>query len=374
MNCRRITTVMAIAGVIQVLALVFLLSRAGASQISPDKVIYTDITITNESFEGTFPPAAWSATGHWGQANCEASAGSFSAWAEGNSELGCEGLDNVYHPNDNSRLIFGPFDLSDATTAALQFDAWLWSAEGDTFSWGASIDGSSFYGPSLTNEFSTMWESKSLDLAAVPTLGDLRGEENVWIAFTWQSDEFAETFGGIYIDEVQIFKSVAGTPIATPSTTPTTTATKPAEGQRALYLPVLLKAPPPTPTPTPTETATLLPTATMTASPTATKSPGNHPPEFPNPFEKNALTELKYNSLGQLVGATTTITILSPAIDSDGDPVTYGWNVTNGTVEGNGLVGTWERVIAFGKVQAGTVTITASDGRGGTDNVIIIFP
>lgn len=163
-------------------------------------------TITDESFEGTFPPAGWSATGHWGKSNCTANAGSFSAWAEGAGGLTCS---SVYHQNDNSSLTYGPFDLSDALTATLEFDLQLWSAQGDTFYWRASADGSNFYGSSITETFPPVWEHRSLDLSAVPGLGDLRGDSSVWIAFTWQTDAFAEAFDGSYVDNVKITKGIA---------------------------------------------------------------------------------------------------------------------------------------------------------------------
>lgn len=163
-------------------------------------------TIINEDFEGAFPPPGWSATGHWGKSNCKASAGSFSAWAEGGSGLACS---SVYHQNDNSTLTYGPFDLSDALTATLEFDLNLWSAQGDPFYWRASADGSNFYGPSLTDAFPPSWGHRSLDLSAVPGLGDLRGDSSVWIAFTWQTDDFAEAFDGPYVDNVKITKGLA---------------------------------------------------------------------------------------------------------------------------------------------------------------------
>ena len=161
------------------------------------------VTIANESFEGTFPPAGWTASGHWGKSSCQARVGSFSAWVEGAAGLPCS---SVYHQNEQSALTFGPFDLNDALTATLEFDLWLWSAQGDIFSWGASSDGVNFYGYSLVNVFQTLWGARSLDLSAVPTLGDLRGESSVWIRFAWSTDNFAAAFDGAYVDNVRITK------------------------------------------------------------------------------------------------------------------------------------------------------------------------
>lgn len=162
-------------------------------------------TIIDESFESTFPPPGWSANGHWGKSNCTASTGAFSAWAEGTGSLACS---SVYHQNDDSSLVYGPFDLSDALAATLEFDLQLWSAQGDTFYWQASADGINFYGSSINETFPPAWEHRSLDLAAVPGLGDLRGDSSVWIAFKWQTDAFAEAFDGPYIDNVKITKEL----------------------------------------------------------------------------------------------------------------------------------------------------------------------
>lgn len=163
-------------------------------------------TIIDEGFEGAFPPPGWRSTGHWGKSSCASSTGSSSVWAEGTGGLTCS---SVYHQNDNSILTYGPFDLGDALTAVLEFDLRLWSAQGDTFFWQASADGVSFYGASVTETFPPVWEHRSLDLSAVPGLGDLRGDSSVWVSFRWQTDDFAEAFDGVYVDNVKITKTTA---------------------------------------------------------------------------------------------------------------------------------------------------------------------
>ncbi len=164
------------------------------------------VTVVSESFEGAFPPAGWTATGHWGQSSCAHSAGSFSAWAEGAGGLACS---SVYHGSESGLLKYGPFDLGDATAATLSFDLQLWSAQGDTFEWLASADGVNFFGQTLGETFPPVWGAHTLDLAAVPGLGDLRGDASVWIAFRWQTDGFAEAFDGAYVDNVVVTKTIA---------------------------------------------------------------------------------------------------------------------------------------------------------------------
>ena len=222
--------------------------------------------------------------------------------------------------------------------------------------WGASLDGASFAGITATNAFSTTWEAQTLDLAAVPGLGDLRGHANVYIGFVWQADDFAESFGGAFVDNVRVVKGVAGGSETPPTTPPTQTATP------GLYLPAVSNAPTLAP-------PTLTPTATHSPTPAITSAPGNHAPVFPAPFLAEKTTEFQYDENGRLVGAVTTITITTPATDQDGDPITYGWSASNGEITGNGLTATWKREIESGRVKKGAVTVIASDGRGGTAQV-----
>lgn len=343
-------------------------SRAApADRIQSRVVVVTPVV--NEGFEGAFPPSGWSATGHWGKSTCEASSSTASAWAEGASGKPCTGLDSIYDPNETSQLKYGPFDLTGAVTATLTFDAWLWSSQGDSFAWSASIDGSHFYGLSVTNVFSPSWTSLTLDLASVPTIGDLRNQPNVWIAFTWNTDSTFETFAGAYIDNVLVSKGVAdgpATPTSTATSTPTPTATPTQTGTPSglSYLPNVIRALAPTATPTRTPTPTVTPT----------NSPGNHAPKFPTPLQTSSSTALQYDENGRVVGAVTTITVLTPATDADGDAISYSWLASNGSISGTGLTGIWTRVMSGGKPQGGTASVVASDGKGGTAKADFVFP
>lgn len=361
----RPSAMLSIAGMLAIfftLATLFIESTLAQPFAAGDKA---NAVLVDERFEGAFPPPGWSATGHWGKSECEASGGTSSAWIEGSAtDRTCTGFGKLYHPNEGAHLRYGPFDLSDALTATLSFDLWLWQAQGDSFMWGASLDGASFYGITVTEAFTTLWEVQTLDLAAVPGLGDLRGDPAVYIGFTWQTDNFAETFGGAFVDNVRVVKSVTdgtetGQPTASNTATQTPTQTTPltTTSSAHVYLPAVNGAP----------AATAPPTAT--ATPTATTVPGNHAPIFPTPFLTEKVTENEFDSNGRLIGATTTITILTPATDQDGDVLTYRWSASNGTISGDGLVGTWTRVLENGRVTKGTVTVVADDGRGGTAKV-----
>ena len=96
------------------------------------------------------------------------------------------------------------------------------------------------------------------------------------------------------------------------------------------------------------------------------RPPANRAPLWPNPLQSSGSTQFQYDpNTGYLIGATTTINVLTPAVDPDGDPLTYTWTVSNGSVTANGLSATWTRVIELGRPKSGTTTVTASDGKGG---------
>lgn len=103
----------------------------------------------------------------------------------------------------------------------------------------------------------------------------------------------------------------------------------------------------------------------------ACTAPPNQPPAFPSPVQISTSTEMSYDDNGRIQGATTTIEILTPATDPDGDMLTYAWTASNGSIAGDGLHASWQRVLVGGRVQPGTVTVTVTDGRGGQAQHVI---
>ena len=61
-------------------------------------------------------------------------------------------------------------------------------------------------------------------------------------------------------------------------------------------------------------------------------------------------------------------TVTCTAADPDGDTLTYTWSATGGTVTGTGSIITW---IAPSAVGTYTITVTANDGKGGTDTASV---
>ncbi|MGB3702752.1 MAG: hypothetical protein WA997_15920 [Anaerolineales bacterium] len=249
-------------------------------------------TIFSDDFEGAFPgewdvvdnDGSTNGTYFWAKKDCNPNTGSYSAWAVGGgaegSVLAC-GSD--YPDNARSWMVYGPFSLADATDAEFRFMYWLNSEpSNDVLFVGASIDGINFSG--LFTSGTTDWSGHIFDLTAVPTLGDLTGEAQVWVVFAFQSNQVTHTSEGAYVDDIEVRKYVEDGPTATPKTptatpkTPTATPKTPTAtktlvpGDSEVYLPLALKEPYTGPTPTPTSTLhpTITPTPTKTPTPTAT--------------------------------------------------------------------------------------------------------
>lgn len=119
-------------------------------------------------------------------------------------------------------------------------------------------------------------------------------------------------------------------------------------------------------------------------SPPATETPDdsqtNQPPAWPEVVQIETGTDFEYDGSGLLMGGVTTITILTPATDPDGDPITYIWKGKDvdhtdrsgeattypSQIESDGLTAIWTRIILMGELASAFITVTASDGRGGT--------
>jgi hypothetical protein len=100
--------------------------------------------------------------------------------------------------------------------------------------------------------------------------------------------------------------------------------------------------------------------------PPLNQPPANRAPLWPSPLQFQGSSQFQYDpTTGYLIGATTTINVLTAAVDPDGDPLTYTWTASNGSITANGLSATWTRVIELGRPKSGTATVTASDGKGG---------
>lgn len=162
----------------------------------------------DDDFESGTIGAAWSLYDggmgtDWEISTRRKVSGSYSVYCDDDAPSG-----GPYTTNSYSWLWAGPFDLSDATTAFLEYNVWLSVHTGDdlsvVFSTGDTngdtyLDFNGFaYGSS-----SNMWVDESIDLGNVPITGeDLTGAPEVWIAFIFTSDGTSNTREGVYLDDV----------------------------------------------------------------------------------------------------------------------------------------------------------------------------
>jgi predicted secreted protein len=194
--------------------------------------------IMTEGFEGSFP-GSWDVFDdvagygeyYWARRNCRPHSGSYSGWSVGGGANGSSLSCGAYYPNyAESWMVYGPFDLTNATDAELLFWYWNFSESYyDGLFWGASINGSNFYGFSTSGN-SGGWREKNFDLTNVYTLGNLTGQPQVWVAFVFISDSALNYAEGAYVDDIVLRKETGQpttpTPTPTPGTgTPTPTST-----------------------------------------------------------------------------------------------------------------------------------------------------
>jgi len=168
-------------------------------------------TIASQNFEGAFPGSwiVWDDNGtsdgeyHWGKRTCRPYAGSYSGWGVGGGSDGVALACGSYYPHDaDGWMYYGPFNLEDAITGELGFKLWLYTELYDDYVfYGASIDGIHFEGYRVSGN-TQGWDDVVLDLADVPTLGNLLGQSQVWVALVFSSNSSVNYAEGGYVDDV----------------------------------------------------------------------------------------------------------------------------------------------------------------------------
>ncbi len=160
------------------------------------------VTIKSEDFEGAFPNE-WTLYGTptWDDESYRYHNGGWSGYCVGSSVS----PPGPYPPNASSWMVYGPFSLVGATDARLDFYRWLQTEQDyDYLYWVASVDDSNYYGYQISGSAQT-WTSQYFDLKTVPTLGNLCGQSQVWIAFIFASDDINQ-YEGAYVDDVLLQK------------------------------------------------------------------------------------------------------------------------------------------------------------------------
>jgi len=112
----------------------------------------------------------------------------------------------------DSRMTYGPFDLSNATDANMTFYLWYDLGPGDSIEWYASTNGVNFYGYYLQGGWYPLWSQYTFDLKSVPTLGNLCGSPTVYVMFRCLADDQQDYVDGPFLDDIVISKYVCAAP------------------------------------------------------------------------------------------------------------------------------------------------------------------
>ena len=184
-----------------------------SSNTAADDFTYaTAIAINSDGFEAGL--GQWTIDGSptWGVTSYRAADGSHSAYCVGSS-IAAPG---PYPSNVDAFMYAGPYDLSAASSATLDFDQSLNTENGYDWCYAmASSDGMDFSGMGWSGD-SGGWEHQTLDLSAVPDgsggFVDMVGDSSVWIGFWFVSDGDVQD-EGVYLDNVQVFSDGAAPPV-----------------------------------------------------------------------------------------------------------------------------------------------------------------
>lgn len=193
---------------------------AGALARSPQ----VDVTLCTETFEDGFPGnagCAWTlrwcgAAYTWNDTNCRAAAGTKSAWCAGGLGADGTGLNACSEYYDNqmcAKMVAGPFDLRDATSATVQYDFWLrCGGEYTDYLWvGYSTNGINFTsGEKFTGDWGDTWNRSRTYTLPASVVGNANIPQ-VWIAFGFTTDtayRFPSLPDGAFVDNVRIVKGV----------------------------------------------------------------------------------------------------------------------------------------------------------------------
>ena len=171
--------------------------------------------INSENFEGTFPSSGWSTysnntslSAYWDDTNYMSYSGSWSVWCAKGGSNGVNPASYYYYNNMNAWMVYGPFDLSDATAGDLSFYLNNNSESGyDYFKYMVSVDGVNYSGYQ-TSGTTSGWTSEYIDFTNVYSLGNVCGYHSVYIALVFTSDGSNNSYTGPFVDDIVIEKSV----------------------------------------------------------------------------------------------------------------------------------------------------------------------
>ncbi|MFH0793912.1 MAG: hypothetical protein V2A74_07765, partial [bacterium] len=190
-----------------------------------ETVLADNVTILSEGFEGTFPSTfARQGDPTWGIDDFLKHSGAQSAWCARDGTNGKDPADFFYPNNANSSFVIGPINLSDATAASLSYYYYM-DTEQDFDFFYLYVSTSSNFTPAggyVGSGLSGGWVNFTVDFSNVNTLGNLLGQQTVYIAFQFTSDGNTVR-DGVWVDDILIQKTTATQTLPAPTGVTATT-------------------------------------------------------------------------------------------------------------------------------------------------------
>ncbi|MCA9728912.1 MAG: hypothetical protein KC729_14570, partial [Candidatus Eisenbacteria bacterium] len=181
-------------------------------------------TVMSEGFEGGFPSTGWrlfprvrtdlpGAPYQWDNEAFQPHSGTSAGWCAGFSldaptfpQL--DPARDSYAAGMSSWMVYGPFDITDASASQVGFWRFVDSDVSDSLFVGASTDGINFLGYFYFGHGST-WESESLDIVDLIATAP-EDAPKVWLAFAFFSDGAVQQGVGALIDDIELRKLIPG--------------------------------------------------------------------------------------------------------------------------------------------------------------------
>jgi hypothetical protein len=189
-------------------------SSKSQTPTAPEVTLGTWQQIASEGFELAWPFGNWTVTDlsadgydrYWDDDSYNHQLGAWAAWpANGGANLIDPAAGTHDYPNNmNTRMVYGPFDLSDAVFADTDFYLWRETEPGyDFLAFEVSHDGVNFQELVRWSGSVRQWEFEDI------YYNSYIGDNSVWIAWHFYSDE-SVTYDGPWVDSIRVWKFVPG--------------------------------------------------------------------------------------------------------------------------------------------------------------------
>ncbi len=164
------------------------------------------VDLSNDGYE-----RYWKDATYWDGTAYRANSGTWAGWpARGGADGYDPSVNNNYSNNMDTRMIYGPFDLSDAVDAEIYFFLWREIEPGfDFVSIEVSLDGINFQELARWDGFVQQWQFELVSLRSYTGYSMPTGYSQVWVAWRFYSD-YSVTYQGPWVDDISIFKYIPG--------------------------------------------------------------------------------------------------------------------------------------------------------------------